>query len=147
MRKFVRFLILAIALSSLSIFAFVWKTHVDETALWNDIIAHVPSQPFTEQSPDTMTKSNWQRSSFTGKYETGQVTLGNGEVWRYAFASHHSVKGEDCYTVYRNHSDTIRVKGGGYCCELEFFGFRQPVDKQEFLTMLRNDRGVVMEMP
>ena len=88
-------------------------------------------------------QTEWLFGSATGKYEVGQVVLRDGEVWCFAFASHHVVAGPDSYTVFQGRHGTIRVKGDRFCCEVEFGDHRQPADTDEFIALMWSQGDVV----
>jgi len=139
-RKFV-ILALAIGLPALVVTGTWLRQREREEGRWRDITAHVPSAPLLPS-----TKDDWiATGSSTGTYQAGQVTLGDGDVWRFAFASHHLFAGPDSYTVFKNHRDTIRVRGGGFCCEVEFYNQKQPADAAAFVALLRR-RGDEVEI-
>jgi hypothetical protein len=137
MSKFRLFIALAIVVPSLAAGALWWRHHANEEARWSDIAAQVPSIPSTASSTNAVAKSEWWFGSFIGMYEVGQVVLRDGDVWRFAFASHHAFTGPDSYTVFRSHRGKIRVRGGGFYCEVEFYEQKQPADTQEFVALLR----------
>jgi hypothetical protein len=145
MRKFAPQLALAVAIPALALGAVWWRHHAAEQAIWRDVTSLVPAAPLSASSTNTLTKTDWLFGSSTGTYEVGQVVLRDGEVWRFAFASHHVVSGPDSYTVFRSPRGTIRARGDAFCCEVEFGDHKQPADTQEFIALLRS-RGNEVEM-
>lgn len=75
--------------------------------------------------------------------QVGHVRLGNGEIWRFAFRSHHYIVGEESYAVFAGPSETYRVRGSYFCCEVELPGEAMPEDGAAFVAFLRDTHPLV----
>jgi hypothetical protein len=138
MRKLSPYVVIAIALPALAVWA-VWFWHyAREERRWKDIGAQVPSTQLSLSNTSALPNNGWLFGFCTNEYEVGHVVLRDGEVWRFAFASHHLFNGPDSYTVFESHRDTIRFKGAYFCCEVEFGDLKQPADTPEFVSLLRS---------
>jgi len=145
MRKFAPLLVLTVSVTAIAVGAVWWRHHAAEQSMWRVVTSQVPAVPLSTSSSNTIAKTDWLFGSSTGMYEVGQVVLRDGEVWRFAFASHHVVSGPDGYTVFRGPRGTIRARGDAFCCEIEFGDHKQPADTQELIALLRN-RGDEVDM-
>ena len=79
--------------------------------------------------------------------QTGHVRLANGEVWRFAFRSHHLIDGEESYSVFTGPGGSYRVRGDYFCCEVEIPDDAVPKDGAEFVAFLRSEHPLVERMP
>jgi len=136
MRKFVPFLAIGIAVPALTAVGVWWHPAIQE-AKWSAIAAQVPLTPLSVTHTSALPSNGWLFGFATNDYEIGHVVLRDGEVWRFAFASHHLFTGPDSYTVFESRRGTIRVRGGGFCCEVEFDDQAQPAETEEFVALLR----------
>jgi hypothetical protein len=144
MRKLAPLLAFGITFIGLAVFG-VWWHRARMEASWCAIAAQVPATPLSATNASALPSNGWLFGFATGDCEVGHVVLGDGEVWRFAFASHHKFTGPDSYTVFRSHESTVRVRGGGFCCEVEFGDQKQPANTQEFIALLRS-RGDDLEI-
>ena len=137
MRRLSPYVVIAIALPALAVWAVWFWHHAREEKRWKDIVAQLPSTQVSLSHTNTLPNNQWLFGFSTNNYEVGYVVLGDGVVWKFAFASHHLFNGPDSYTVFKSHRDTIRFKGAYFCCEVEFGEQKQPADTQEFVSLLR----------
>ena len=114
--------------------AIVFREFAHERKTWRDLESQlqVPVPPKEDYPGDW-----WHNDLDNGTI--GRIELGDGEVLRFAFASHHVVGGPDSYTVFEGRREIIRSKGSGaFCCEVEFYNDQQPVDRAAFVSLLRS---------
>jgi len=137
MRKLAMLLSLALGLPALAEGTLWLRYQANEAARWRVIAAQVPPTPLKPSNTNLSPNDSWLVGLSTGKYQVGHVACSDGQVCRFAFASHHLFTGPDSYTVFKGDQGTIRVKGGGFCCEVEFDNQKQPADTQALVVLLR----------
>jgi hypothetical protein len=69
--------------------------------------------------------------------QSGFVRMKNGDVWRYAFRSHHSVPGDDGFAIFSGKLGTYRCRGTAFCCEVMFEEDEPAADSESFVTLLK----------
>jgi hypothetical protein len=125
-----------------TVLAFFIRAHVGEEAVWRKLTKSVPLQPLT--SAEIKLTNDHVYSRDTADYDqVGNVVLNNGDVWRFAFRSHHAIGGFDSFSVFSGPPGTFRVRGEGFCCEVEFSNEADLKDSVAFLASLRRDNDSV----
>jgi hypothetical protein len=76
----------------------------------------------------------------------GQVLLANGDIWRFAFRSHHRIGGLNSYAVFNGPLGTFRVRGDYFCCEVQFPGDAPPEDSTALVTFLKRVNNSVQQV-
>ena len=128
------FLALTAALVSLAI---VLHIRAARAGIWRDLSALVPAAPITPSEAETTDGSLMAKFTADHKSELGSIHLANGDIWRFAFRSHHLIGGPDSYSVFAGPSGTFRVRGDYFCCEVQVPPEATSKDSSEFLAFLR----------
>jgi hypothetical protein len=98
---------------------------------WNDLRRILPPMKLT----DTKSESWFVTDVRPGLDQFGHCDLKNGDVWTFAFRSHHNVQGTESLALFRGPKGTFRLKGGYFCCEI-MPPFSQPDNSDQFLELL-----------
>ena len=117
--------------------AFFISPRIHEAALWRQLSQRVPTQALSPAEAEITADAVSARLTPDGIDEVGHVRLGNGDIWRFAFRSHHLLGGSDSYSVFAGPAGIYRVRGDYFCCEVQFPSTTMPKDSAEFLTFLR----------
>jgi hypothetical protein len=113
--------------------------------LWSRLELAAKAKPATPEKPAPA--GSWIHGGTQGEYQVGWIELGNGEVWRFAFLSHHQLLGEDSYSVFTGPAETWRVKGSGFCCEVDFGDSALPATGDALIKLLRRCGGELEKAP
>jgi hypothetical protein len=125
-----------VGLAAAAVASYFVREHAIEAAVWTELQNSVPAQSLTPTEAQIQFGAVASRSSPSGD-QVGHVELPNGDIWRFAFRSHHTLGGPDSYSVFAGPSGTFRVRGDYFCCEVQFPGAPMPKDSGEFLALLR----------
>lgn len=106
-----------------------------ERTIWNELSSLVPAQPLAPAEIQRTFGPVVCRSSHDSDF--GHVTLPNGDIWRYAFRSHHVLGTLDSYSIFTGPSGSFRLRGSYFCCEVQLPDSPMPKDSQEFLAFLQ----------
>ena len=123
----------AIALSCLV----VWRTIEGRASqrIWEELAAELD---IISLSPTPSTSTEWLISDPAEEADhIGLCRMKNGEVWSFAFRSHHLMRGRESMAVFRGPQDTIQLVGDYFCCEV-ILPFGQPVSGAEFIRQLQS---------
>lgn len=124
-------------LAAAAVVGFLIHASTAEAALWRKLSLRVPTQALSPT--EAQIKNDGVSSKLTPERdEIGHVQLGNGDIWRFAFRSHHLLGGPDSFSVFSGPPGTFRVRGDYFCCEVQFPGTPIPKDSSEFLAFLRS---------
>jgi hypothetical protein len=107
-----------------------------EAAVWRDLSRSVPAQPLTPAESKN-TDGPLSARLAPDDSEVGSIRLANGDIWRFAFRSHHLIGGPDSFSVFAGPSGTFRVRGDYFCCEVQFPEDALAKDSSEFIAFLR----------
>ena len=108
-----------------------------EAAVWRQLSQRLPAEALSPAEAEITADAVSARLTPDGVDEVGHVRLANGDIWRFAFRSHHLLHGSDSYSVFAGPSGIYRVRGDYFCCEVLFPNATMPKDSAEFLTFLR----------
>jgi hypothetical protein len=79
--------------------------------------------------------------------QAGYVRLANGDLWRFAFLSHHVLSDPDSKSLFDGPRGRFRVQGEYFCCEVQFPDTAQPKDSDAFLALLQQTHPTVESAP
>lgn len=115
---------------------FLQRNRTAESEIWRDLARCVPAQPLT---PTESKVSDGPLSArFTPQNnEVGSIRLANGDIWCFAFRSHHLVGGPDSFSVFTGPTGTFRVRGDYFCCEVQLPGEADTKSSSDFISFLR----------
>lgn len=138
-----------IAMPILALAALVGRAILDEFfpnegKIWELIETRVSSLPIVPR--EELYPGEWRTIEMVPEMQTGYLQFADGEVWRYCFASYHSVPGTNSFSIYKGASETWRMKGSSFCCEI-FPSANQPRNAEEFRAMLKKTGDTVGEEP
>lgn len=122
--------------------AFIYRDWAAEAEVWSQLHLILPAGPIAKTEAMISAGPLAARISPQGD-EIGSIQLGNGDVWRFAFRSHHRLGGNDSYSVFAGPAGTFRVKGPWFCCEVQMPDDSVPKDSAEFLAFLRRGHTFV----
>jgi hypothetical protein len=118
---------------------------VREAGLWRDLAEKVPAAS-VERTKARYTMDDVFVYPSDGTDEVGYVELASGDVWRFAFRSHHRLNRFDSYSVFSGPLGTYRVRGDYFCCEVQFRREEMPKDSASFLAFLRSSHPFVAQV-
>ena len=128
----------AIALSCLAAWRIVvWRTIEGRASqrIWEELTAELD---IISLPPTPSTSTEWLISDPAGESDQiGLCRMKNGEVWSFAFRSHHLMSGSESMAVFRGPQDTIQLVGDYFCCEV-ILPFGQPASGAEFIRQLQS---------
>lgn len=109
---------------------------VDTATSWRELRQEIPSSRLY-RPPEQGRSDDWVASEvLPNGDQIGHCVLHNGDVWTWAFRSHHEIQGTRSLTLFRGPQGTFRLSGEYFCCEV-LFPFAQPDDGDQFLNELR----------
>lgn len=126
-----------LAIAGLIAVGLAQRSRLREAAAWQELLQLVPSQPLTPAETQITEGPISGRITPDHRSEVGHVRLASGDVWRFAFRSHHLLRGTDSFTVFSGPAGTFRVRGDYFCCELTFDDPTAAKDSTQFLSFLR----------
>ncbi len=107
-----------------------------EAAVWQGLSRAVPAHPLTPDESE-ITDGPLSARITSENHEIGSIRLANGDTWRFAFRSHHSLGGPDSFSVFAGPSGTFRVRGAYFCCEVQLPDDAVSKGSTEFIAFLR----------
>ena len=125
-----------LALVSAMVAIVVHRARAAEAAAWRELTRSVPAYPLTPTESE-LTDGPLSARLTPDRNEVGSIRLANGDIWRFAFRSHHLLGGPDSFSVFAGPSGTFRVRGTYFCCEVQLPAEAVSKDSAEFLTFLR----------
>lgn len=105
--------------------------------MWRELSLLVPAQALTPSEAQITNDAVFAKVT-PEHNEVGHVQLANGDIWRFAFRSHHLLDGPDSFSIFTGPLGTFRVRGAYFCCEVQFPSTPTPKDSTEFLAFLRS---------
>ncbi len=133
--------LVVLCLAVLAVVGYFLRSNAVEKSIWRELSLQVPAQALTP-AETRITSDAVSDGNTSGSDQIGHVRLGNGDVWRFAFRSHHAVNGPDSFSVFAGPLGTFRVRGDAFCCEVQF-PESATKDSAEFLAFLRRTNGSV----
>jgi hypothetical protein len=126
------------------------RARVADEAIWSDLAQHLPAPSLTTgevsfpHDPVSIIPDHDGASD-----ESGHVRLANGDLWRFAFRSHHLLDRPDLdgFAVFSGPLGTFRVRGEAFCCEVQIPKGTPSKDSTEFLAFLRRASNLVEPAP
>jgi len=121
-----------------------YRARMADEAIWSDLAQRLPAQSLTTNevsSPDDPVSFIPDHDG-TGN-ELGHVRLANGDLWRFAFRTHHVLNRPDGFAVFSGPLGTFRVRGEAFCCEVQIPKGTASRGSTEFLAFLRNASDLV----
>ena len=100
--------------------------------IWRELDAVLPGE--NEVTPTTETGDY----KIVNHDQSGFIRMKNGDVWRFAFRSHHSVPSDDSFTIFSGKLGTFRCRGTAFCCEVMFEEAEPAADSESFVTLLKD---------
>jgi hypothetical protein len=131
------FILAVVAIIMIAIATFVLRGRSNETAVWQELFQHLPARPLTPAEIQITDEAVSARMTPEND-EVGHIQLANGDIWRFAFRSHHLVGGPDSFSVFAGPPGVFRVRGDYFCCEVQLPNGPPPKDSAEFLAFLRH---------
>ena len=107
-----------------------------DAVIWRDLTLIVPGSPLAATAV-TITNGIVSARLSDGHDEVGHLQLPSGDVWRFAFRSHHLIGGPESYTVLVGPLGSYRIRGDYFCCEVQFPRDATPKTSDELLSLLR----------
>ena len=102
--------------------------------IWEELTAELDTVSWSLTSS---TSTEWLISDPAGgNDQRGLCRMKSGEIWAFAFRSHHLMSGRESMTVFRGPKDTIRLVGDYFCCEVQL-PFDQPDNGTDFIRQLQ----------
>lgn len=105
--------------------------------IWRELDAVLPGE--NEVTPTT----EMGDYKIVNHDQAGFIRMKNGDVWRYAFRSHHLVPGDDGFTIFSGKLGTFRCRGTAFCCEVMFEEPEPAADSESFVTLLKESHKTV----
>jgi hypothetical protein len=135
--RFVKITLIILTLLLAAVGALFIGPRIHEAAVWRQLSQRVPAQALSPAEAEITADAVSGRLTPDGVDEVGHVRLANGDIWRFAFRSHHLLHCSDSYSVFAGPAGIYRVRGDYFCCEVQFPSATMPKDSAEFLTFLR----------
>jgi hypothetical protein len=129
-------LIIIVGLVGLAVAGFFLRIHPAEASVWRELSQRVPTQALTTNESQFIDDAIFARLT-PEQDQVGHLRLENGDIWRFAFRSHHRLGGLDSFSVFAGPPGTFRVRGDYFCCDVQFPGQSLPKDSAGFLAFLR----------
>ena len=132
--------LIVIVIAIVTVVTYNW---VKEVRRWDELARLLPREPLG-------TELVWIKNGVVVSHGTpsghqlGHLTLPNGDIWRFAFLSHHLNGTSDSFSIFAGPSGTYRVRGGYFCCEVQLFD-PLPKDSAEFVELLKRAHPSVIQ--
>jgi hypothetical protein len=140
-------ILLVLGTLTVGILAYILYQRDAETKIWKSLAEQVPAKALEPQDA-ILTIGAITTYRVTAEQDTtGHVRVANGDIWRFAFRSHHLLDGDDSYSVFAGPSGTFRMRGNRFCCEVEVPSNPPPRDSAEFLAYLRGAHDFFEPLP
>jgi hypothetical protein len=114
-----------------------FRAYAMEAAAWRALSERVPAHPLTPEETE-VTFDGLSVRTITDGDQVGHIRLANGDIWRFAFRSHHHLAGPDSFSIFSGPTGAFQVRGDYFCCEVQFPGRPVSKDSNEFLALLRS---------
>ena len=136
-------IVLSAALLGVAVVAF--RSRIAREARWQSLEGEISKLPLTVTADWESQAPVSARLTPEGD-QVGHVKLGNGEIWCFAFRSHHRIEGEESYSVFIGPGGSYRVRGSHFCCGVEMADEGMPKDGAEFVAFLHKMHPVVEKL-
>ena len=139
-----------LVLASAVVFLLIdYRTRAEQAPVWHALSDAVPARPLTPAEALLNSGPISSRQTHDGT-QVGSIRLANGDVWRFAFRSHHlldRLSDLDSFSVFAGPSGTYRVRGPCFCCEVQLPADAVAKGSPEFLAFLQRSHPFVEHVP
>ncbi|MCW0220260.1 MAG: hypothetical protein OJI67_18180 [Prosthecobacter sp.] len=143
--KITSIIFVVVVLVSSAVLGFFLHRQSVQTAVWDDLARLLPVQPLSPAEVQTTLGPIFSRADHDSAL--GHVTLANGDLWRFAFRSHHVLGTDDSFSVFAGPLGTFRLRGSYFCCEVQFPDSPMPKDSHAFLAFLQQVHTSCEQLP